>query len=115
MGVGYKPPVSVYTSLRHAHLSSLALHLVACIPPLARSADRARASLCGPSGITPAFAVLQITPRDVAALHPHQGVRSAENRIDQLYNVLLGSILKTRVAIAYLQPGTRNGLRKADF
>ena len=41
----YRPPVSAYTSLRHAHLSSLALHLVACIPPLARSADRARASL----------------------------------------------------------------------
>ena len=44
-GLRSKPPVSVYTSLRHAHLSSLALHLVACIPPLARSADRARASL----------------------------------------------------------------------
>ena len=96
----------MYTSLRHAHLSSLALHLVACIPPLACSADRARASLCGPS---------EITPGDVAALHPHQGVRSAENRNNDLYNVLAGSILKPRVAIAYLQPGTRNGLRKADF
>ena len=97
-GLRSKPPVSVYTSLRHAHLSSLALHLVACIPPLACSADRARASLCGPS---------EITPGDVAALHPHQGVRSAENRNNDLYNVLAGStlrsvsILKPRVAIAY--------------